>query len=904
MGCTNSKLDDLPAVALCRDRCGFLDEAIRQRFLLAETHVLYVHSLKEMGPSLRRFITQDGGSGGGGVGGGDSPQLNLPPAKKGGDAVGISVKETSSSSAKGGVAYHSHSNSGDGHIQFHSDPDDDDDESGSISGSGHSSPLHDHDHDHDDGFGHKDYGNSYHMMMNTDHETLGGFTHMNYMKNQPKPSIVYEQKPYSSETIQHHFVGESSSASTSYYPPYAYPYSNNLSSSYFPPNYGYGVPGGPGGGAGGSYYGLAPPTYGSPQRAEAVASSSKPPPPPPSPPKSSAWDFLNPFESYDKYYPSYTPSRDSKELREEEGIPDLEEEDYPHEVKKVHVQEKFVDGSGGGGSGGGGGGGGANVGDGDAEPSFYQTRPSVDNEDVKYEVHVVDKKVVDEERNEEHSSTARAGPRDVFDVARELEVQFVRASESGSEIAKMLEVGKLPYQRKHVSKMLHVVTPSLSVVSSQPSTSKSSESSSFANKAGPAFADIDEDMAMRTRNLSSTLHKLYLWEKKLYHEVKVSIGLLQPFRFYFIVFLKYMIPGTSVLNEEKMRVIHDRKVCKLKRLDERGAEAHKVDAARTLIKSLSIKIGMAIQVVDKISVTINKIRDEELWPQLNELIQGLIDFICDADIIYFSICVSLVLDASWEGCGNVGVGEGRLTRMWKSMLECHHNQCQAITDAKGFGHIGSGKKLGDAHLDATSQLEHEVLNWIFRFSSWIGAQKGYVKALNGWLMKCLLYEPEETADGIVPFSPGRIGAPPIFVICNQWSQALDRISEKEVIDSMRALATSVLELWEHDKLELRQKMVTNKDYERKVRNLDREEQKIQKEFQALDKKIILVSGDGNNQLEKTVYPSETSSSNLQVSLQHIFEAMQRFTAESVKAYEELLQRTQEELLARQNEGVS
>ena len=71
-----------------------------------------------------------------------------------------------------------------------------------------------------------------------------------------------------------------------------------------------------------------------------------------------------------------------------------------------------------------------------------------------------------------------------------------------------------------------------------------------------------------------------------------------------------------------MRVVHDRKCRKLKRLDEKGAEAQKVDATRTLIRSLSTKIKIAIQVVDKISVTINKIRDEELWPQLNELIHG------------------------------------------------------------------------------------------------------------------------------------------------------------------------------------------------------------------------------------------------------------------------------------------
>lgn len=74
--------------------------------------------------------------------------------------------------------------------------------------------------------------------------------------------------------------------------------------------------------------------------------------------------------------------------------------------------------------------------------------------------------------------------------------------------------------------------------------------------------------------------------------------------------------------EERLRVVHDRNVQRLKRLDERGAEAHKVDATRTLIRNLSTKIRMAIQVVDRISVTINKIRDEELWPQINELIEG------------------------------------------------------------------------------------------------------------------------------------------------------------------------------------------------------------------------------------------------------------------------------------------
>lgn len=68
--------------------------------------------------------------------------------------------------------------------------------------------------------------------------------------------------------------------------------------------------------------------------------------------------------------------------------------------------------------------------------------------------------------------------------------------------------------------MQHGVTPSLSTVSSsQPSTSKKAEASSSAP--APTYADIEAELALRSRNLSSTLHKFHLWEKKLYDEVKV-----------------------------------------------------------------------------------------------------------------------------------------------------------------------------------------------------------------------------------------------------------------------------------------------------------------------------------------------------------------------------------------------
>ena len=73
-----------------------------------------------------------------------------------------------------------------------------------------------------------------------------------------------------------------------------------------------------------------------------------------------------------------------------------------------------------------------------------------------------------------------------------------------------------------------------------------------------------------------------------------------------------------------MRLEHDEKDRRLKRLDEKGAEQQKIDATRLLVRSLSTKIKIAIQVVDKISAQIDRLRDEELWPQLNGFIQGYV----------------------------------------------------------------------------------------------------------------------------------------------------------------------------------------------------------------------------------------------------------------------------------------
>ncbi|XP_057805903.1 protein ALTERED PHOSPHATE STARVATION RESPONSE 1-like [Salvia miltiorrhiza] len=694
MGCATSKLDDSPAVALCRDRCASLDEAVRRRFAFAEAHAAYLHSLNAVGLSLDRFFSHDP------LLAADSapPLLNLPPRRKGSDSGS--------------------------HLRFRSDSDSDDEENASAN-SESSSRQHD--------------------VTPPDHAGLNLNLNLNYMRNQTTPSVAHTQLPMSAETMQ-------------------IDSHRNFFNGYS--NYG----------GGGGFLGDS-----SAPAPSSASTSNNAPPPPPSPPRSSTWDFLNPFETVEKFYPAYTSSHDSREVREEEGIPDLEEDADDDDGDAVVV--KLVD----------------------LAPPREQA-PVKNDVDSKQNVN---KSAVIAEKS------SKNGFKDDFEVLKEIQFQFERASQCGKDLSEFLEVGKLPYKHKHVSsKILH-----LTAVSFQ-------HESKASDNGEPAFIDVLQDVELKSKSLSSVLHKLHLWEKKLYEEVKV---------------------------EEKMRVDHERRAKKMKHMDERGSESHKVEATRTLVRNLSTKMKVAIQVVDKISMKINRLRDEELWPQLHEFIQGL-------------------------------------TRMWKMMLECHSNQCRAIGEAKRLDTIASQKHFTDAQFEATRQLQHDVVKWTLWFSRWVGALKGYVRALNSWLMKCLLYVPEETPDGVVPFSPGRMGAPAVFVVCNQWSQSMDRISEREVVDCMSEFASNVLWVWDRDKAEMRQKMVADRD-ERKLKSLDREDQKMQKEIQSLERKMVMMIPND----ARVVYQSETSrGGGLQASLQRVLEAVGKFTSNALKVHEEILQRVEED----------
>ncbi|XP_034601386.1 uncharacterized protein [Setaria viridis] len=538
-------------------------------------------------------------------------------------------------------------------------------------------------------------------------DVMGGYGQSSYTYNisytqrQPPPpsSTSFEQPPQTTDatvsyyTYQYH--GEavpSSHYGGSYYYPYPYPQGGGL-----PP-----VP-------------------------AASSGHLAAPLPSPSPPRVPSWGFLDPFEALESYYqehpvPPAARAASSRSLgdvgEEDEGIPDLEDEESGVVVRDAHagdectrVNAKFEevhrksessDGSG------------SSEEETEGHVEFRSSTMDGVEESVVVEV---------EEQLNDDSGVADEPPAvpeiktytsDV-QVAQEIKLQFDTASKSAGDVSKMLEVDKVPYYKKKNSGLK---VPSM-VICGQPSKAK-------------AIMQYEEEKAMESGNLSSSLQKLYIWENKLLKEVKAM---------------------------EKIRGLYDQKRKEQKRLYYSGAESHKLEAMEICVKKLSTKLTIAIQIVNSISKNINKLRDEELWPQTHEIIKGFM-------------------------------------QMWHTMSECHEMQCHVLSHAKNIDSTMAAARINEDHTDLIKYLEVQLLGMTANFTGWFDAQKSYAILLNEWLKKGIEYEPEVTDDGVPPFSPGRLGAPPIFTVYNNWATSMARISEAEVVGAVQALASNVLGLWE------------------------------------------------------------------------------------------------------------
>ncbi|XP_010510817.1 PREDICTED: uncharacterized protein LOC104787023 isoform X2 [Camelina sativa] len=348
-------------------------------------------------------------------------------------------------------------------------------------------------------------------------------------------------------------------------------------------------------------------------------------------------------------------------------------------------------------------------------------------------------------------------PRDFLSSMREIELLFVKASETGKEVPRMLEANKLHFRpivpsKENGSGASSLFKTCLSCgedpkdVPEEPAQNSvkyltwhrtdSSRSSSSRNPLGGMNSDdveelnsnIFENICMIAGSHASTLDRLYAWERKLYDEVKGSQTVRREY-------------------DEKCRILRE--------LESEGKGSQRTDKTRAVVKDLHSRIRVAIHRIDSISRRIEELRDKELQPQLEELIEGL-------------------------------------SRMWEVMLECHKVQFQLIKACYRGGNIKLNMQ-SEVHRQVTSHLEDELSALASSFTKWITGQKSYIKAINEWLVKCvaLTQKSSKRKRRGAPQLQLRNYGPPIYATCDIWLEKHEELPTKEVSSSIKALASDV-----------------------------------------------------------------------------------------------------------------
>ncbi|KAF5470861.1 hypothetical protein F2P56_011349 [Juglans regia] len=509
------------------------------------------------------------------------------------------------------------------------------------------------------------------------------------------------------------------------------------------------------------------------------------------PPGTPPWDYFGLFHPTDHefsfqdgkgMYQGLENADDIRQFREEEGIPELEDEE---EKTSSHEREESLD----------------SEGEFD-EPSAdtlvrsfenlnrvhdhaadnsLHSMPSAQNVALETELLNREKenspylspmratsKVValptdqDKAPSKEDCIESKVPPKDVFSSIRDIEFLFMKASESGKEVPRMLEANKLNFRPifpgferggSMTSKFLKTCFScgeDPSQVQEEPAENStkyltwhrttSSRSSSTRNPLGANSKDDIEDFignslenfCMNSGSHASTLDRLYAWERKLYDEVKAS----------------------GMVRRE-----YDLKCKTLRQLETNGESTSKIDKTRAVVKDLHSRIRVAIHRIDSISKRIEELRDKELQPQLEELIEGL-------------------------------------SRMWKVMSECHKLQSDIIKAAQRNGNTKLSIQ-SESHRQVTIHLEDELSSLSQSFLKWFAAQKSYLQAIDGWLSKCapVPQKSSKRKRKPEPRSLRDIG-PPIYATCGTWLEKLKDLEKpasssiKQVVDAIKDLGVA------------------------------------------------------------------------------------------------------------------
>ncbi|KAJ0253200.1 Uncharacterized protein HA466_0122670 [Hirschfeldia incana] len=346
-------------------------------------------------------------------------------------------------------------------------------------------------------------------------------------------------------------------------------------------------------------------------------------------------------------------------------------------------------------------------------------------------------------------TTTAASSVNLMKILDEIDDRFLKASECAQEVSKMLEATRLHYHSNfadnrgyvdHSARVMRVITWNKSM-------------RGISN--GEGGKDDQESDEHETH--ATVLDKLLAWEKKLYDEVKQG---------------------------EIMKIEYQKKVSLLNRHKKRGASAETVEKTKAAVSHLHTRYIVDMQSMDSTVSEVNRLRDDQLYPRLVSLVEGM-------------------------------------AKMWTNMCIQHDTQLQIVGELKSLEISTSQKETTKQHHQQTRQFCTVLEEWHVQFERLVTHQKQYINSLNTWLKLNLI--PIESSLKEKVSSPPRPQRPPIQALLHSWHDRLEKLPDevaKSAISSFAAVMKTIL-LHQEEEMKLKERCEeTRREFIRKKQGFE------------------------------------------------------------------------------------
>ncbi|KAJ3669347.1 hypothetical protein LUZ60_011297 [Juncus effusus] len=299
----------------------------------------------------------------------------------------------------------------------------------------------------------------------------------------------------------------------------------------------------------------------------------------------------------------------------------------------------------------------------------------------------------------------------LLQLLNQLDDYFLRASDSAHVVSKNLEVVRMHYHSNfadnkgyidHSARVMRVITWNQSISDGEESNE-----------------DLEKDEKWET--LATILDKIFTWERKLYDEIKEA---------------------------EIMKMAYFEKLDVLNKKKKRGAGPGSLEQAKTVASHLHTKYVVATQTVESTLNEIDRLRDSQLYPKLDNLVE-------------------------------------EMEKMWEVMYQQHHKQLETIMELKSYEITSTSEETTDQHHDRTVQLFEMTREWHKQFHRLTSHQKEFVGALTSWLTLNLVKidtSLEEKDESEAPRQ--RDEALPIERLLKAWNDWFEKLQDEMTLSAI------------------------------------------------------------------------------------------------------------------------